>query len=62
MVGVAINKRKMKKGHEKSRSLSQLILLSSTTASFGNRDDTRGKRNQKNIQVLWKLVPTSSLG
>jgi hypothetical protein len=59
--GKSNNKQKEdeKKRQKICGSLSQLVILSSTTYSFSNKDDERGKRNQKDIQVLWKLVPTS---
>jgi hypothetical protein len=45
MARVAINKRRMKKRQKICGSLNRHVLFSSTTYSFGNKDDRRGERN-----------------
>jgi hypothetical protein len=45
MARVAINKRRMKKRQKICGTLSRHVLFSSTTDSFGNKDDRRGERN-----------------
>jgi hypothetical protein len=45
MARVAIDKRRMKKRQKICGSLSRHVLFSSTTYSFGNKDDGKGEIN-----------------
>jgi hypothetical protein len=54
MVGVTITQMEDEKKNIRSRwkFKNQLVFISSTTTPFGSKDDRRGKRTQKNIQIL----------